>query len=198
MSILTDGVDDILDPILAVFNEELTATVEGQAVTAYLRGSTEMVTWARTARPGVSLPFEGPPIEQAIDYARKRGARLVTDMNEETKARLAKVIGDGIESKRGIPGLARDIRNEFEDMARNRSRTIARTETSDALEQAFMDRAKDLGVTGKEWIPVDPEDQDCIGNGAAGVIAIDEDFPSGHDRPPAHPNCRCALAPVMR
>jgi hypothetical protein len=73
---------------------------------------------------------------------------------------------------------------------------IARTETADALEQAFMDRSKAMGVTGKEWITHDPCPI-CEENGAEGVVPIDHIFSSGDERPPAHPNCRCALAPVM-
>lgn len=197
MTAVTDGVDAIMDPILAVFQDQFNTDIEGRAVTAYLRGSAEMIAWGKANLPGVALPFEGPPIQQAIDYAQKRGAELVTGMNGETKRRLGQVVSDGIKNKRGVDGLARDIRGAFDDMARDRSKTIARTETADALEQAFMDRSNDLGVTGKEWIPIAPLDEDCLDNAAAGVIKINATFPSGHERPPAHPNCVCALAPVM-
>jgi len=81
-------------------------------------------------------------------------------------------------------------------MSKVRAETIARTETCDALESAFMDRAKDMGVTGKEWIVTDPCPI-CQANGDAGAIPLNDVFPSGDMRPPAHPNCRCALAPVM-
>ena len=197
MTVVTDGVDDMLDPILAVFDEPLTVRVEGRAVTAYLKGSAEMISWGRTLGLDRPIMFEGPPIDQAVQYARQRSAQLVTGLNEETKRRLAQVISDGIVNKRGIPGLSRDIRAMFGDMSRSRAETIARFETSDSLQQAFMDRSHDMGVTGKEWIEIAPEDQDCVGNAAAGVIPINEDFPSGHQRPPAHPRCVCALAPVM-
>lgn len=197
MTIVSDGVDDMLDPILAVFDEPLTVRVEGRAVTAYLKGSAEMISWGRTLGLDRPIMFEGPPIDQAVQYARQRSAQLVTGLNEETKRRLAQVISDGIVNKRGIPGLSRDIRAMFDDMSRSRAETIARYETSDSLQQAFMDRSHDMGVTGKEWIEIAPEDEDCVGNAAAGVIPINEDFPSGHARPPAHPRCVCALAPVM-
>ena len=117
-------------------------------------------------------------------------------MEEESKRLIAQIVSDGIENKRGIDGLARDIRGEFLDMAKTRSQVIARTEACDALEQAFMDRAQDMGITGKEWVVTEPCDI-CRANGEAGAIGINEDFPSGDSRPPAHPNCRCALAPVM-
>lgn len=197
MTIITDGVDDILDPILAVFDDTLTVQVEGRAVTAYLKGSAEMISWGRTLGLDRPILFEGPPLDQAVTYAQQRSAQLVTGMQQETKRRLAQVISDGIKNKRGIPGLSRDIRAMFEDMSRSRAETIARFETSDSLQQAFIDRGRDLGVTGKEWIEIAPEDQDCLGNAAAGVVKFEDPFPSGHQRPPAHPRCVCALAPVM-
>ncbi len=180
--------NEILDPILKTFKQKLQLTIEAQLVDFYISGSAQMREWA-------GLPYEGPPIKQAIDYAANRGAQLVTEMDATTRDRLARIVSEGIENKRGVPGLARDIKNEFGDMTRYRSKVIARTETCDALEQAFMDRAVELEITGKEWVVADPCPI-CSQNGDAGVIPINDTFPSGHTRPPAHPNCRCALAPA--
>ena len=193
---LASDVDNFLDPILAAFSDSLQARLNGYVATAYLRGSAQMVQWGRTKLTDRPIFFEGPPMQEAIDYATKHCATLVAGLNEETKARLAKVIGNAIEEKRGIPGLARDIRNSFDDMNKARSEMIARTETCDALEQAFLDRADDMGITGKEWVTYDPCGI-CEDNEAEGIVPIAHIFSSGHERPPAHPSCRCALAPVM-
>ena len=40
------------------------------------------------------------------------------------------------------------------------------------------------------WIPREE-------NAAAGPIDLDDEFPSGDDAPTAHPNCECALMPVV-
>jgi len=53
-----------------------------------------------------------------------------------------------------------------------------------------------MGVTGKEWVATDPCPI-CEENEVEGVVPIDHIFSSGDARPPAHPNCRCALAPAM-
>ena len=190
-----DGIDDILDPLLAAFSAKLEAELVGQLTEIYLAGSAQMVSWGKTLG-GKPIVFEGPPIQQAVGYAEKHCATLVKGLDNETKERLAKVISDGISDKRGVDGLARDIRREFTDMSRYRSQLIARTESCDALEQAFMDRAKDLGVTGKEVIGGDPCEI-CQANIAEGAVPIDHVFSSGHTRPPFHPSCRCGLAPVM-
>jgi SPP1 gp7 family putative phage head morphogenesis protein len=147
-------------------------------------------------KTGRYIDYEGPPMQQAIEYARQHCAQLVTKMDDESKTRIAQVIADGIENKIGIDGLERDLRATFMDMSGTRAEMIARTETCDALEQAFMDRAEELGIDGKEWVVLSPCPI-CEENAAAGPIGIDETFPSGDIRPPAHPNCRCALSPVL-
>ena len=189
---LNSEIDDILDPLLATFASTLTSTIEGELVTIYVSGTAQMTEWA-------GLPFEGPPSKAAVDFARKRGAKLVTQIDEETRRRLRTTISNGIKNKRGVPGLARDIRKTFANMDKFRSELIAKTETADALGQAFMDRGKEIGVTGKEWVTVgdDRVSLECQDNEAAGVIPFNQAFPAGPMTPPQHPGCRCAAAPVM-
>jgi hypothetical protein len=195
MTLISD-ISDFLNPILATFSDNLSYRLNGYLATAYLRGSAQMIEWGRTKTTDKPIFFEGPPMTQAMSYAQEHTATLIKGLNQETADRMRTVISNAIKEKRGIDGLARDIRNQFDDMSKIRSQTIARTETCDALENAFMDRAGDLGVTGKEWIVTDPCEI-CAANADAGVIPINDLFPSGHLRPPAHPNCRCALAPAM-
>jgi len=191
-------IDDILDPILMTFRDRLSTTLQGHSAMAYLRGSAEMVSWGRTKLRDLPILFEQAPIQQAIDYANKHSAQLVTRMDAETKERLAKVIGDAIENKRGIPGLARDIRREFDDMTKFRSQLIARTETRDALFHASQERMEAMGVTGKEWI-VAPEGEwpcaICQANADVGTIPINQEFPTPQYE--IHPGCHCAIAPAM-
>ena len=198
MTIVSAEIDDILDPILMTFRDRLSTTLQGHSVSAYLKGSAGMIEWGRTKLTDRPIFFEGPPIQQAINYANKHSAQLVARMDEETKSRLAKVIGDAIENKRGIPGLARDIRREFDDMTKFRSQLIARTETRDALFHASQERMEAMGVTGKEWI-VAPEGEwpcaICQANADVGTIPINQEFPTPQYE--IHPGCHCAIAPVM-
>lgn len=186
---------DMLDPLLATLASDLTYRLNGHLVAIYLAGSVEMVTWGKT-KAGIPIAYEGPPIGEAIEWASKHCATLVTGMNEETKSQLAQVISEGIEQKRGIPGLAHDIKNEFADMSRYRSQMIARTETADALSQASLDRMHDMDIDGKEWVTGGEPCEICEENEAEGVVPIDHVFSSGHERPPAHPHCACAISPA--
>jgi len=190
---LEKDIDGSLTPLVVALSAGLLASVRDELLLIYKSGEAEMTAWAK-------LTIASPPAPKvAIDFARERGAQLVTQMNETTKKRLANVISDGIKNKRGVPGISQDIRKTFADMTRYRSELIARTETANALTHASLDRMGDLGVDGKEWVTVgdDRVSLECQSNEAQGVIPIDQEFTSGVMGPPQHPACRCAIAPVM-
>lgn len=193
-----DGIHSTLDPILSILHDSLVIKMVGQLTTIYMDGSAEMVTWGRTLG-GVPIAYEGPPIEQAIKWAEKHGAQLVTKMDEESKRRLAKVISDGIKNKRGIPGISRDLRAEFKNMTKHRSELIAKSETRDALFQASHDSMIDMGIDGKEWVLGAGGEtgncDDCIANAAVGIIPVSRDFPTPEGD--IHPGCTCAIAPAI-
>ncbi len=193
---LDKDIEDILDPILATFDDTLQAEVAGQIAEINISGTAEMVTWGKT-KAGVPIAYEGPPIQGAIDWAGKHSATLVKGLDEETKKRLAHTISQGIETKRGVPGLARDIRTTFADMSKHRSELIARTETANALSQASLDTMEDMGIDGKEWITAgdDRVSEECEANENEGVIPANQDFTSGVMAPPQHPDCRCTVSP---
>jgi SPP1 gp7 family putative phage head morphogenesis protein len=186
--------DSFFEGIVKILQASLLTTIEDHLVQAFIQADLEMVTWGQTLG-GIPIAYEGPPIQQAIDWAKEHCAKLVTKMDDETKARLAQVVADAIENKRGIPGLARDLRNTFDNMSKFRSKMIARTETNAALSQGSLKRMQDMGIDGKEWVTSDPCEI-CAANGDEGVIPVDQAFSSGDDAPPAHPNCVCALAPA--
>lgn len=187
--------EKVISNLLSTFDDQLLETLDGELHTIYTSGTAEMTTWGKT-KGGIPISYEGPPVQGAIDFARDRGAALVTQMDDESKRRLSKVISDGIANKRGIPGIQRDLRTTFTDMSKFRSTMIARTETADALSQASLASMEDMGIEGKEWVVNQPCDI-CLANEADGVIPVNQSFSSGDQAPPAHPNCECALAPAL-
>lgn len=77
-------------------------------------------------------------------------------------------------------------------------------ERVDSLAMDYALAAFEAGVlkavtpgTGLRWI-VDDDGPcpDCDDNGLAGATAAGESFPTGQSHPPAHPGCRCLLAPA--
>lgn len=63
-----------------------------------------------------------------------------------------------------------------------------------------VDNSWDLSIYGKarrRWVTEDGDAcPTCKENEAAGSVAVGRNFPSGHRRPPAHPNCRCRTEKV--
>lgn len=76
-----------------------------------------------------------------------------------------------------------------------RALSIAITEQSRAINLATKERYTDAGLEEMEWITSDPCPI-CIQNGGQ-KVRIGQAFNSGDEEPPAHPNCRCALLPVI-
>ena len=60
----------LIDPLLANFTADFTKMLNGHLVTIYLAGSAQMISWG-TTKVGIPLTYEGPPIQQAVDYAEK-------------------------------------------------------------------------------------------------------------------------------
>jgi len=207
---LSSDTENILNPLLATFDDTLTTTLEGQLAEIYISGQAEMVTWGKT-KAGVPIAYEGQPISKAIEWAKSHvsKAKLVDGLDIETRKQLSKVISDGIKNKRGIPGIKSDIRHKLDWMARgapsdikgltlaSRAELIARTETANALSQASLDTMEDMGIEGKEWVTAgdDKVSDECLGNEAEGVIPVNQEFSGGVMAPPQHPDCRCTLAP---
>lgn len=81
-------------------------------------------------------------------------------------------------------------------LLRDRAQTIARTETMGALNAGQHAMLKQIGDRPKEWITT-PDDRLCpVCEPVDGeTVGIDEAFSPGVLYPPAHPKCRCTIAP---
>ena len=81
-----------------------------------------------------------------------------------------------------------------------RASMIARTETASADVAGAMQGYRESGVvTMKFWLTAEDDkvSDECMDCAKAGKIGLDEDFPTGVDGPPNHPNCRCSVLPVL-
>ena len=80
----------------------------------------------------------------------------------------------------------------------NRAETLVRTEMAHVETQAALDRYKLSGVE-KVRIVVDPDEKTCkeCSKWDDKIINI-TDIHTGTNCPPFHPNCRCAIAPVVK
>lgn len=102
--------------------------------------------------------------------------------------------------------VSSQVANYTEFLHKARATRIARTEISNAYNFGQLDSLKQAAHEG--WLPGVPEKSwmagganpcdDCAENEAAGPVALDAAFPSGHEHPTAHPQCECAVSYRVR
>lgn len=87
---------------------------------------------------------------------------------------------------------------EYQRLLQDRRKTIAQTEGRKATSAAREAAAEERGDLWKRSISAgdDRVSDICAENEAAGMIGIDEEFPSGDITTPFHPNCRCTISYV--
>ena len=154
--------------------------------------------------------------EQSVKWARKRAAEMLGmkrdasgdlvdnpdarwSVTESTRNMVRDTIAKGIEENIGGDEIADNI--EALGFTQDRADLIARTEIANANSQSSLEGyrgAREDGVNvKKEWLLGPNPCSVCEENAAAGPIDLDDEFPSGDDAPTAHPNCECALMPVV-
>jgi len=123
---------------------------------------------------------------QGIQQIKSLGAGRFDD--------LAQAIALSLENGDSVDTLARDLRDILDNGSR--AQMVAVTELARAVSQASLDTYRRNGLPGKEWlIASSGACAICEDNADAGVIPLDDAFPSGDDGPPGHPRCRCAPGP---
>ena len=135
----------------------------------------------------------------AVEWAGERAAELVTKIEESTRDYLRADVTQAVQEGWSTGQLSDALEANF-GFSEGRSDMIARTEIAKADVQGNMTAYKASGlVSGKEWIlgSEHPQDDECNDNADQGVIPLDQDFSSGDDAPPAHPNCECDVLPVL-
>lgn len=140
---------------------------------------------------------DGTPMlsgDEAALYASIHAGEQVAGINNTTQELLADAVEQGIADNLGVDGTGRLIRQTLDDMSVARARMIASTEMNDAFSEAAIRKLDRLGIGWKQWITSSGNCCDeCTENEDASPIPTSDMFPSGDSRPPAHPNCRCAV-----
>lgn len=149
---------------------------------------------------------------RAVEWAKKRAAEAVTGVNETTRREIKKIVSFGVDNGLAPGKIAGMITDKFIQFSvpiknkrtPNRATLVAVTELANAYCEANLQLAKELQDAGvsmvKMWLTVgdDRVSDGCRENQDKGWIGIDEEFPSGHQRPPRFPGCRCDLLTDMK
>ena len=150
----------------------------------------------------------------AEQYALDRGAEMVGmkwvqgelvpnpdarwQITDETRAGLADLLEQQTAQGWTVDELAEKIDAAYA-FSPGRAEVIARTETRLADSMGQLASWKESGVVARKvWLTSNDGCCDvCKENAAAGEIDIDDEFPSGDESTPGHPNCKCTIAPVV-
>jgi SPP1 gp7 family putative phage head morphogenesis protein len=109
---------------------------------------------------------------------------------------LAQVLADGLLNGDNATTIARAVAELLDDPVW--AELVALTETTRAVTRASLDTYARNGVEAVEWLTAEDQRvcQLCAGNEDDGPVLLGQSFGSGDPGPPAHPSCRCALAPA--
>lgn len=137
----------------------------------------------------------GPKIN---DLLMARAVFFAKSVNNTTLLKLTDTIAQGIDLGEGIEGLRKRIKDVYEDFSDYRAELIARTEAITVMNQGRLEAYRQADAEGKEWIATLDDrvrDEHLLMDGE--IVGLGEAFSNGLQSP-AEPNCRCAIAPVMR
>ena len=160
----------------------------------YLDEFVEELTKAYTASFVAEFP-EGPMgivQREAAEYARTRGSEQILNITTTTRDRIREIVGQALKEGERMVVISERI-NRDHIFSEGRAMRIARTETATALGQGTKGAAEHQGRDEKRWVTQGDGDvsDDCLLNEGEGWIPIGNNFPSGIETIPQHPNCRC-------
>ena len=155
------------------------------------------ITERRGRRAGelIGTKFELTP--EVVSNIDKKSMKFAEQVNETTKKKLRKELGEGIAAGEGVPELSDRVSGVFKERRKYEAERIARTEVNAASNGAELEAYKQSEVIEKkEWLAEPDACEVCLNlNGE--VVELNKTFSEGFDTPPAHPNCRCTILPVI-
>ena len=130
---------------------------------------------------------------EASIWAESHAADLVEGISNTDANRIGHIVATGIDKEQSVDAIADDILLYVNDdqMTAERSRSIAATETNNALAKGADLAYTAIGAVAKDWFNYEGACEICEENEGAGIVPIRAEFPSGHQHPTAHPWCRC-------
>lgn len=192
-----DGLSDVVEPIIRRAAEDgavaaLLQVMPDPAVGMVTNIRSRAVKWAHDrAAEMVGMKWVGGELIQnpAAEWQITEGTR------EMIRAQVVEAMQNG-DSVQELAGRLK----ESHAFSNTRARTIARTETAMADSMGNLIGWEETGlVAGKRWITAEDDkvSEICNTNGKMGVIGLHEHFAHDGMTPPAHPNCRCTVVPVL-
>lgn len=179
------SIEDVLDD-----GDELTALMRPLYVDL-LR-----VAWADAKAAGLvqgAFDLDNPFVQTVLDQL----AMQIRGVADTTREDVRALVGRSADEGWSVDELADALRTKFDDWSVNRSQVIARTEAASAYERGNLAAWRASGqVDRKEWL-LGPDPCPLCQPLGGMVVGIDEAFADGVEHPPYHPQCTCAISPVI-
>ena len=157
------------------------------------------ITKRRGSRAGELIGIEFELTDEIVKEIDKKSMKFAEEVNNTTRKKLKQELGEGIAAGEGVPKLSERVSGVFKERRKYESERIARTEVNAASNGAELEAYKQSEVIEKkEWLATldDRTAPVCVAlNG--NVVGLKRTFNGGFQHPPAHPNCRCAILPVV-
>lgn len=145
------------------------------------------------ANTGFELDFD--LANDAVQGILAELAQKVRAVADTTRQEIQALVGKQAAEGWTIEQLAAQIGELAFARAKTRAELIATTESAAAYSLGSANYYREAGVKRAEWLVFDPCPI-CEPN-ADTQVKLGSPFPSGHTLPPAHPACRCAIAPII-
>lgn len=145
------------------------------------------------ARELIDVEGMGTGLKALLEH----GGIVLKGIEDHKLDQLARILADGVSHGDAPAKIATALRSLVDDP--KWAYRVALTETTRAVSSATLNRYAMNGVSAKEWLSAGDQHvctNLCEPNEEEGAVALDSAFPSGDDAPPAHPLCRCSLAPA--
>ena len=209
--------DELVAPIVTGLSRRLKRSLQDTQNDLLDKLRVAGTTWSEDLLPDGTEHLDSvataalPLIEEAADAGasfvgtdgvRPTGDALVAIAHELAEAvvgplRKRLTTGDGLETA-DEPVVTEFIGSAFREWKGERIERLAGDQVVAAFSLGSLAGAGSSGA-GLEWVaaasPGESPCPDCEDNGLNGAQPAGEEFPTGHTHPPAHPGCRCLLAP---
>lgn len=169
-----------------------------------IEGFDEYLKWA--AKQGGQQAYEALGIKGTFNLTNEQFKKILGDrenylinsVDSTTKDWIVDQIMQGKAEGLTNAEIADKIANLDEDFSDARADVIVNTEVANALQTSELDTYREQGIEKKRWVASDDDLVDPICADLDGEVAdVDDDFSTGDDTPPAHPNCRCYVQAVL-
>ena len=172
---------------------QVASQVSGQPPLASLSSFVSSTDWD-SWKPGWPQAAEGlndPGLASILADQDIAIQGILGSVTDQIGTQLADSLAQGDSVQMAAKGIADFLGGDMQ-----RSYLVADTEMARAMGAASMSTYQQNGVEYVEWLVAGDPCDICQGNADGGVVQTGDDFPSGDSTEPAHPRCRCAVAPA--